>query len=195
MRSPLVLATANPHKREEFRWLLRLYGFAVAAVEPTAALGSVEEGTVSYSENATTKAVAVAQATGSIALGDDTGLEVDALDGQPGVLSARYAGPTANAVENRQKLLGQLQDVPPQRRGARFVCHITLAGPSGELIARASGSCRGIILEEPLGREGFGYDSLLLIPEYHRTLAELPNTARWLISHRGRAVQALARVR
>jgi XTP/dITP diphosphohydrolase len=124
-------------------------------------------------------------------LADDTGLEVDALDGRPGIHTARYAGPAATPQSNRRRLLDELADVPPKRRTARFVCALALADPAGNIRAEASGQLRGRIRTTPAGSGGFGYDALFEIVEYHRTLAELGDVARAWLSHRGRAVGRL----
>jgi XTP/dITP diphosphohydrolase len=180
-----VVATANADKHREFQWLLRCTGFAPA--EPTTLPYEVAEDPLDYRANAAAKARAWARATGRWAIGDDTGLEVDALDGSPGPQSARFAGPTATASQNCSLLLERLTGVAIPQRGARFVCYLAVSDPLGEIRWTSCGQCRGFVLEVPRGDGGFGYDSLLWLAEYHATLAELPDAARWLIGHRGRA--------
>ena len=142
--------------------------------------------------NAVLKATAYAQQTGLLTLADDSGLEVDALDGRPGVLSARYGGPGTTAVDRYQLLLAELRDVPAERRTARFHCVTALAAPNGELIGTADGVCEGVIALEPSGVGGFGYDPVFFLPPYGLTMAQLDAAEKNRISHRGRAAAAIA---
>jgi len=181
---PLIVATNNADKLREFRWLLALDDWPMGSATSDCV---VEETLDDYRENAARKATSWARANGQWALADDTGLEVAALHGAPGPRSARFAGPTASAAENRRRLLDELAGVPIERRGARFVCHLAVADPQGVIRWTSVGQCVGTILDAPRGGGGFGYDSLLWLSEYHATLAQLPDAARWLIGHRGRA--------
>jgi XTP/dITP diphosphohydrolase len=191
----LLLATLNPGKLTELRELLIFHNerlaepLALELLDP-AALGltePVEETGGSYSENASLKAQEYARASGLVALGDDSGLEVDALGGAPGLYSARYAGPGAGDAERRTKLLEELAGVPPERRGARFRCVIAIATPHGE-VRLAKGAVEGRIAAAPAGTGGFGYDPVFYVPEIGCTLAEAAPEVKNAISHRGRAI-------
>jgi len=187
----LVLGTGNPGKAAEFRILLSRSGWRLVDLSAFEDLPDVEEQGTSYAENAAAKAAQLAAHLGEWVLADDTGLEVDALDGQPGICTARYAGSGAIPEANRRRVLDELADAPPERRTARFVCALALADPTGTIRAEASGQLRGRIRREPAGSGGFGYDALFEIVEYHRTLAELGDVARAYLSHRGSAVGRL----
>lgn len=150
----------------------------------------VEETGDTLRENARLKAVSALLATGLPSLADDTGLEVDALGGAPGVHSARYAGPAGDAAANMVKLLDALRHVPRERRTARFRCVLALAEPGGE-VRYAEGVVEGTILAERRGTAGFGYDPLFLVHGFDRTLAELTTAEKGAVSHRGRALLAL----
>ncbi|MBN1484091.1 MAG: tRNA (guanosine(37)-N1)-methyltransferase TrmD [Chloroflexia bacterium] len=186
MKTRLLLATNNPGKLREYRALLA--GLPIELVTP-AELGlelEVEESGQSYAENAALKARAFARASGLLSLADDSGLEVDALDGAPGLRSARYDG--GSDRDRYQLLLERLADVPPERRTARFRCVIAIAGPAGT-VQTCEGTCEGHIIEAPRGGSGFGYDPVFLLPERGRTMAELPAEEKNEISHRARAAQ------
>ena len=127
-----------------------------------------------------------------LTLADDSGLEVDALGGRPGVLSARYGGPGLSAVDRYQRLLAELRDVPAERRTARFHCVAALAGPDGALLGTADGVCEGFIAQGPGGDGGFGYDPVFYLPQYGLTMAQLDAVEKNRISHRGRAAAAIA---
>ncbi len=149
----------------------------------------VEDGR-SFFENAFKKAKAIAEFTGETVLADDSGLEVDALDGRPGVYSSRYAGPEANDEENIEKLLLELRDVPPEKRGAKFRCTLVMYRPDGSYDT-FEGTLRGVITTEPRGKQGFGYDPVFFVPEIDKTVAEMPLELKNSISHRGAALRAL----
>jgi len=187
----LVLASGNPHKLVEMSDALRPYNIRVLAANDFGNLPEVVESGTTLAENAEIKAKAAARYLERWALGDDTGLFVKALDGAPGVRSARFAGPRATAAENREKLLRQMASVPQPQRGAYFECCLAVADPSGNVVLTLTGRCDGIILTEPRGNGGFGYDSLFLLLEYGRTFSELSPETKSLISHRGRAAQQL----
>jgi XTP/dITP diphosphohydrolase len=150
----------------------------------------VEETGTTFEENARIKAEAALAHTGLPGLGDDSGLEVFALDGRPGVYSARYAGEKANDLDNIALLLSELRGVPERRRGARFRCVLALAWP-GEPVRTFEGVCRGRILEAMRGERGFGYDPVFFVPSLGRSMAELPLDEKNRLSHRGRAVALL----
>lgn len=187
----LLVATNNPGKIREYQELLA--GLPVEVLYP-AQLGmtvEVEESGSSFEENARIKALAYARASGLLTLADDSGLEVDALEGAPGVRSARYAGPQKNDADRYQKLLSALANVPSGQRSARFRCVVALAQPDGTVYT-ASGACEGEIGFAPKGEYGFGYDPVFVVHGIGgQTMAELPPSQKNQISHRARAVQAL----
>ncbi len=184
----LVLATANPDKARELAALLE--GFEV--VLRPADLPDVEETADTLEGNARLKAVAVMEATGELAVADDTGLEVDALGGRPGVYAARYAGPDATYADNVAKLLVELAGVPAGARGARFRTVALARFPDGREIM-AEGTVAGVIASSPRGTAGFGYDPLF-VPDGGdgRTFAEMTGPEKAAVSHRGRALHSLA---
>jgi XTP/dITP diphosphohydrolase len=184
----LLVATSNPGKLVEIREILGAVPLELLSLED-ASLPAPEETGVTFHENAAQKAVACAVKSGLWTLGDDSGLCVDALDGGPGVYSARYA-PTD--VERRTKLLRALQGVPEARRGAHFFCAMALSAPDGQRLFRADGRVDGAIAQAPRGTNGFGYDPLFLPAETPgKTLAELQPPEKNRLSHRGRALQRL----
>jgi XTP/dITP diphosphohydrolase len=185
----LVLGTRNVKKRAELQELLAPHGFRLETLDDYPQSVEVEETGTTFAENAALKATQQALALQQWVLGEDSGLCVDALDGRPGVFSARFAGPQATDQQNNQKLLEQLQGVPDPRRGAKYVCHMALADPRGELRISCQGSCRGRIAQAPAGEHGFGYDPLFYLPEYHRTFGQLGPAAKAALSHRSRANQ------
>jgi XTP/dITP diphosphohydrolase len=182
----ILLATNNAHKVGEYRQLLA--GIPYALITP-AEIGldlDVAEDGDTYADNAARKALAFARASGLLALADDSGLEVFALGGEPGVRSSRFAGPGASDADRIARLLERLGRVPGASRAARFVCVIAIARPTGDLDS-VEGECRGEIAAAPRGSHGFGYDPVFLLPESGVTMAELPPEAKHRISHRGRA--------
>ena len=189
----LLIATNNAGKVREYRELFA--GLPVELTWPAREGLSLEvaETGATFAENARLKAVAYAQASGLWALADDSGLEVDALDGAPGVYSARYGGPGLSDEGRYRLLLEQLAQVPTPRRSARFRCVIALASPEGEVWTR-EGTCEGVIAGEPRGEGGFGYDPVFHLPELGRTMAELSPQKKNRLSHRARAAAAMAPV-
>jgi len=151
----------------------------------------VVEDADTFAGNARKKASETAHALGVWVIADDSGLAVDALDGAPGIFSARFAGRHGDDQANNRRLLEALADVPDGRRGAAFICALALADPSGTILLEAEGACRGLITHELRGPRGFGYDPLFLIPEYHRTFGELSALVKHQISHRSRAFARL----
>src|SRR5262247_1000552 len=193
----LLLATNNPGKLHELVPLLSDVPLHIVTPHALGLHLDVEETGTTYAENARLKAVAFAHASGLLTLADDSGLEVEALGGAPGVRSARWAGEPAVDARNNAKLLRELAGVPDERRGARFVCALALARPDGTLALEVSGEARGRILDAPRGDGDFGYDPLFLFtePGFAQTgmgFAELTNTEKSAVSHRGRALRALA---
>jgi XTP/dITP diphosphohydrolase len=194
---PLVFATRNKGKLVELRQLLEgldVIGIDEAQARIGRAIPEVVEDKDTFVGNAEKKAREVSLVTGLPALADDSGLEVDALGGEPGVWSARYAGDGAGDAANNAKLLAALQGVPSEKRTARFRCSLVLADASGPLGARtisADGVCEGVILDAPRGTGGFGYDPLFLFPELGKTFAELGVGTKGDLSHRARAMQAI----
>jgi XTP/dITP diphosphohydrolase len=182
----LLVATRNPGKLREVQ--ARVQGLEVLSLDDVSPMPEVEETEDTLEGNARLKALAAAMGTGLWSVADDSGLFVDALDGAPGVWSARYA-PGADEVRI-QKLLRELERVPDGERGAAFRCVLALASPAGE-VRVARGECRGTILRSPRGSGGFGYDPVFLLPELGRTMAELTLEEKGRISHRARALDAL----
>ncbi len=188
--SKLVLATHNPAKVKEYRSLLQGLPCQMVTLKEEGIEATVSEEGNTLEENARRKAIAYAQFSGLLTLADDSGLEVDALGGEPGPLSARYAGDSASDEERLDYLLKKLEGVPWEKRTARFRCVIATATPESE-VELCQGECRGVIAMEPKGGGGFGYDPLFYLPELGKTVAELSMEAKNKISHRGRAAREL----
>lgn len=184
----LVIATNNAHKLAEIARILEGLPFNLLPLSRFADVPELKEEGETYAENARHKARTIARFTGRWSLADDTGLEVDALDGAPGLYSARYAGEDVTFEANRRKLLEALRDVPGKRRTAAFLCVIALAGPSGE-DAVFEGEVRGRITEEDQGSGGFGYDPVFLVEETGKTFSEMSPEEKNRISHRARALE------
>jgi XTP/dITP diphosphohydrolase len=184
----LLLATSNPGKAREYRILLDSLGYEITTSAEQGIVEAITESGNSYEQNARSKAIAYAKSSQLIALADDSGLEVDALNGQPGIKSARFAGIAATDAEKLSLLLAKLSGVPWGRRTACFKCVIAIATPEGQCQV-CSGECRGIIALEPRGENGFGYDPIFFLPELGKTMAELPLGTKNQISHRARAIQ------
>jgi XTP/dITP diphosphohydrolase len=182
----LVLATRNRHKGEELAALLGDLGIGIRTLDEFPEVPDVIEDGETCEANAIKKARAVSKATGLMAVADDTGLEVDALGGRPGVFAARYAGEHATYEDNWRKLLQELSGVPRKRRTARFMTVAAMALPSGE-VQVTTGQLEGVISEEPAGARGFGYDPVFFIPELGKTLAQLSAEEKNRISHRAKA--------
>ena len=187
----LLLATNNAHKVRELSQILAGVPFDLVTPTEIGITHDVPETGATYAENAALKARTLAALSGLLTLADDSGLEVQALDGEPGIRSARYAGEGAANEARIAKLLGNLQGVPWERRQARFVCVIAVAAPGGETWFR-EGSCEGVIGFEPRGAGGFGYDPVFYMPEHGCTMAELDEATKNRVSHRGRAGAAAA---
>ena len=180
----LVLGTANRNKGIELADLFRPVGVALRTLADFPGDFEVAEDGDTFAANARLKAAGYARLLGHWVLADDSGLEVNALDGQPGVFSARYAGSDATDESNNHLLLERLGDALLGERTARFVCHVAVADPSGAIRGESEAACRGRILFEPRGHDGFGYDPLFEIVEYHRTFAECGLRVKAVLSHR-----------
>lgn len=190
MEKILVIATFNPHKLSEIRAILPGLPAALKALSAFPGAAAAEEDSPALEGNALKKALAAARFTGLPALADDTGLEVDALGGAPGVRSARYAGEKASYAANNAKLLAALAGLGPERRSARFACVTALALPSGETWT-SRGTLEGRITAALRGGNGFGYDPLFEVGAGPRTLAEFSEEEKNAVSHRARALQGL----
>jgi len=186
----IVIATRNRHKLRELKVLLALRRIRWRSLADFPRLSAVKERGRTFDANAIQKAQAVARATGRLALADDSGLEVTALGGAPGVRSARFSGRHGNDRANNEKVLRMLSGLPASRRGARYRCSLALAGPSG-LVAVARGTWRGRIAITPRGRRGFGYDPIFFIPRAGKTVGQLPAALKQRLSHRADAARRL----
>ena len=184
----LVVATTNKGKLQEINRLLADTGIVVKGLKEIEDLPEIIEDGDTFEANARKKALTVARHCGCLTLADDSGLVVKALQGEPGVYSARYAGPEANDTDNNRKLLSAMSGLPREQRKAAFHCAMALCDPSGDCRV-FQGRLDGLILESPRGSGGFGYDPLFLVPEYGQALAELPLEIKNRISHRGEALR------
>ena len=187
----VILASKNPHKLTELSAILSQHGFEIALESEYGLDIDVDETGTTFEENSLLKAEAVMKASGLPVLADDSGLMVDALNGAPGVYSARY-GHKSSDGERTAFLLENMKDVPDGRRTAKFVCVITCLWPDGRKIV-ARGECPGVITREVHGENGFGYDPVFYLPELGMTYAELPSEQKNAISHRARALQEFCR--
>ncbi|QOY33983.1 XTP/dITP diphosphatase [Anaerobacillus isosaccharinicus] len=186
----LLIATKNKGKVREFEVLFAQFGYQVKSLLDLDESIDVEENGVTFRENAVKKAETIAKIFNIPTLADDSGLIVDALDGRPGVFSARYAGEGKDDNANLEKVLEELEDVSESKRGARFHCSLALAIPGEETII-VDGTCEGIITKEPRGEEGFGYDPIMYIPSLGKTMAQLTKQEKNKISHRANALNKL----
>lgn len=190
MLNKLLVATGNQGKLKEIREILsdiEVLGLSDVGIEC-----DVEETGTTFAENAYIKAFEISKRTGLPVLADDSGLEVDALGGRPGVYSARFAGEHATDDENVNKLLAELKDVPKDKRGARFACAMCLIFPDGRKIETFGTSCPGIILDSKRGENGFGYDPVFFAPEYGKSFSEMTMEEKNKVSHRKAALAALS---
>ena len=186
-RITLVIATGNRGKYSEIAALLQGLDALLVPLDSVGLLEVPPESGESFQENARCKAEFVARAVGRLALADDSGLEVDALGGQPGVMSARFGGPGKTDADRNRLLLSKLEGIPPERRTARFRCVVAIADPNG-LLSVADGACEGRITLEPRGDYGFGYDPIFEVPSLGRTLAEVGSDVKNRLSHRAKAI-------
>jgi len=185
----LLLATNNKAKVREYCVLLEGIPFEITTPAGLGITLDVDESGETFEENASLKAKACASISDLLALADDSGLEVDALGGEPGVLSARYAGEGASDRERIEYLLSKLDNVPWEQRVARFRCVIAIASPNGE-VTLCQGECPGIIALEPRGEGGFGYDPVFYLPQLDKTMAQLSMEQKNEVSHRGKTARA-----
>jgi len=181
----LVIATRNKNKLREFREILKDLQFEIRSLEDFGPIPEAIEDGSTFEENAYKKAIHTAKVLGLPALADDSGLVVDALNGEPGVYSARYAGENATDAENCRKLINALQGI--ENRRAHFQCVLSIAVPSGPALTY-EGKCDGIIIDEKRGNNGFGYDPVFYFAKFGKTFAELSNEEKNAVSHRGRAM-------
>ena len=190
MEQKIVFATGNEGKMREVRLILQDLGFPVLSMKEAGVSLDIEENGTTFAENAMIKARAVWEKTGGIVLADDSGLVVDYLGGEPGVYSARYLGEDTSYEIKNQALIDRLADAKEEERTARFVSAIAAVLPDGsELVTE--GTVEGLIVHEPAGNGGFGYDPIFYLPEYGVTSAEIPIEKKNEISHRGKALEAM----
>lgn len=186
----MIIATKNEGKAKEFVNMFKDYDYEVKTLLDFPDIPDIPETGSTFKENAFQKASAISERLNTIVLADDSGLEVDALNGQPGIYSARYAGEHGNDEKNNGKLINNLKDTPEDKRSANFHCSLVLVGPNKEPL-HVIGKVDGYILNEPRGTHGFGYDPLFYLPELDKTMAELDNHEKNKISHRARAIEKL----
>lgn len=186
----IIVASKNKGKLEEIKYIFQNLPYEIVTMQDAGIEDDIPETGTTFEENALIKARHVQSVSGEIALADDSGLEVDYLNGAPGVYSARFAGVGASDAQKNTKLLETLSGVPLEKRTARFVCVIALVFPDGkELLSR--GTFEGIIAERPVGENGFGYDPLLFVPEQGRTVAQMSDSEKNEVSHRGKALRKM----
>ncbi|OWZ83744.1 XTP/dITP diphosphatase [Natranaerobius trueperi] len=186
----LILGSRNKGKVSEFKSLLANFPIEVYSLEDYPGIGDIEETGVTFKENALIKARTIANKTNKLTIADDSGLEVDALNYEPGVYSARYSGENASDKDNINKLLDKLKNIPYEKRTARFKCVMALSHPqiSNRVV---EGACEGYILDYERGNKGFGYDPVFYYPRYDKTFSELSKEEKSNISHRGKALEKL----
>ena len=189
----LLLATSNPGKIREYRFLLDGLGYQITTLAEEGIVKAVIESGSNYEQNSRLKALTYAKLSQLTALADDSGLEVDALNGEPGIKSARFAGESASDADKVNLLLARLISIPWEKRTACFKCVIAIASPEGH-VEFCHGECHGIIAREATGEGGFGYDPIFFLPETGRTLAELPLETKNQVSHRAQASQKARQV-
>jgi XTP/dITP diphosphohydrolase len=192
----LVIATTNPGKFAEVEAYLKRLPLEIQSLRALSVIPEIIEDGSTFEENALKKARAVAVLCGVPTLADDSGLEVDALGGAPGIYSARYAGAAADDQKNNQKLLEELRHVPEEQRTARFVCALALCDPRGEELKEwtVRSACEGRIAFSPRGANGFGYDPLFFYPPFGKTFGEIDAQMKSTVSHRGKALATLTRL-
>ena len=190
MSTTIVFATGNQGKMREIRQILGDMDVLVLSMKEAGIKSDVEETGTTFEENAILKAKAAAQGTSYIVLADDSGLEIDYLDREPGIYSARYMGENTSYEIKNRKLLERLADIEDEKRTARFVCAIAACFPDGTVLT-TEGVVEGRIAWEPAGENGFGYDPIFYLPEYGCTSAQLPSEQKNAVSHRGKALRAM----
>ncbi len=187
----LLIGTTNLGKGRELAELLQPYGFRIRTLQDVDDSIDVVEDGDTFAANAQKKACELALHLNCWVLADDSGLEVNALSGAPGIYSARFAGENASDEQNNEKLLCDLSEISWEKRGANYYCHVAVADPTGVIRAESSGICRGRIRTEPSGSNGFGYDPLFEVLEYHQTFGQLGPKVKSSLSHRARAMRAI----
>ncbi|NHM30509.1 XTP/dITP diphosphatase [Neobacillus terrae] len=187
----VIIATKNPGKAKEFEHLFASKNISVRTLLDYPEIDDIDETGETFEENAVIKAETIAEQLNKMVIGDDSGLIVDALDGRPGIYSARYAGEQKDDQANIDKVLDELSTVAEENRSARFYCTLAVAIPGKETIT-VSGTCEGEILSERRGINGFGYDPIFFVPELGKSMAELPSDEKNRISHRANAIQELS---
>jgi len=187
----LVIASRNAKKVGEIAGLLAAHDVMVQSVDKFDGVPDVVEDGETFAENAALKATQTARVLCQWTLGEDSGLCVDALDGGPGIRSARFSGEDADDLDNNRLLIQRLRDVPQQQRGACYVCHVAVSDPAGEVRLSVEATCRGRIVDQARGENGFGYDPHFLLREYHLTFGELAPVVKQYLSHRARAFARL----
>ncbi|KPL60848.1 XTP/dITP diphosphatase [Rossellomorea vietnamensis] len=193
MTKRVIIATKNRGKAKEFQHMFAPYGYEVQTLLDLPHIEDVEETGETFEENAILKAETVAKELGELVIADDSGLSIDALEGRPGVYSARYAGEEKSDEANMEKALGELESVEEADRTARFYCVLAIAGPDMET-KTVTGTCEGMILRDKRGTNGFGYDPIFFVPSLGKTMAELTQDEKSQISHRGNALKKLGNV-
>ena len=192
-KAEVVIATRNAGKLREIQAILSPLGLKILSLRDFPDVPEIIEDGQTFEENAVKKAAAVSRQTGRVAIADDSGLAVDALQGRPGVFSSRYAGEKATDAERYQKLLKEMTGTPQGKRGAAFICAMAVASPKGK-VEVVEGECRGEIAFAPKGSHGFGYDPVFYLPEWGKTMAELEPEVKNRISHRAQALEKLKQV-
>ncbi|MCK5580288.1 MAG: XTP/dITP diphosphatase [Candidatus Omnitrophica bacterium] len=189
----LLVATANKGKLREIRNLLKDFDFKITSLADYSGMPEIIEDGKTFRQNAIKKALTIAQHTGKFVMGEDSGLEVEALGNRPGVYSARFAGEHADDKKNNAKLLRSLRGVPLAERQARYQCFVAIA-ENDKVVGVVSGRCGGLIAERLRGENGFGYDPLFLVPRYNKTFGELDPAIKSRISHRSRALKKTRKI-
>jgi XTP/dITP diphosphohydrolase len=189
----IIIASRNKGKVREIRKVLKGSGFRIYSLSNFTDVPKIVEDGKSFAENALKKARFYSKYFGKLILSDDSGLDVDILNGLPGIYSARYGGERATNQENNQKLLREMEGIPLSKRGARFKCAIAIVSPDGRE-AVVEGSCKGRIGFKEVGKEGFGYDPLFILPQFGKTMAQLSLKEKNRISHRGKALGKLKKI-
>lgn len=189
-KKKLIFATGNPGKMKEIRMILGDLDYEILSMKEAGINIAIDENGTTFEENAIIKAKTIMEAAGCVTLADDSGLEVDALNKEPGVYSARYMGEDTSYDIKNQSILDRLSGVTGKDRSARFVCVIAAAFPDGRVITKRA-TIEGVIAEKPCGEGGFGYDPIFMVPKLGKTTAQLTPQEKNLISHRGKALAAI----
>ncbi len=189
----MIFATGNMGKLREIKDILGDIGEEIISMKEAGIDVDIEENGTTFEENAVIKAKAIMELTGQMVLADDSGLEVDALNKEPGIYSARYLGTDTPYEVKNQNIIDRLQGVEGDARSARFVCAIAAAFPNGEVIV-TRGTIEGVIAKEPAGTNGFGYDPIVYVPEYGMTTGQMEPEAKNRISHRGKALEEMKKI-